>query len=169
MKEFLNKIHYGIFLFSLDIHFKLENLFLKIAPKNNTNIIKNNLIKNHKMIRDYQVGPYTYISNHLFGGSYSSYFLFLSFILLGIRDAFFETKNEIVTLLLMGLPVLVGYIPAYKAVLSNDVYLKYYKKFEKKDAQWQRKCKWLAVAFCLGGFLTMILGLFAYAFIGEMI
>ena len=75
--------------------------------------------------------------NHFFGYCYSGYFLFLSFILLGIKDVFFDIDNKIVTLLLMGLPILVGYIPAYKAVLSNDVYLNYYKKFEKKDARWQ--------------------------------
>lgn len=60
------------------------------------------------------------------------------------------------------------HIPAYKAVLSNDVYLKYYKKFKKKDAKWHRKCKWMTVFFCIGSFFAMALGFFAMALIGTL-
>ena len=137
------------------------------TPQKYKDISKRNIMNSKKFYYDKKEGFTVLFTHHLFGGAYASYFLFFSGILLGIKDVFFDVDNKIVTLLLIGLPILVGYIPAYKAVLSNDVYLNYYKKFEKKDAQWQRKCKWMAVAFCIGGFLTMILGLFAYSFIVE--
>ena len=157
MKEFLNKMHYGLFRLLLDIYEKCN-------PKNNNwQSSKRQQNFDNSIFYDYVISK----THHIFGYNYSGYFSFFSFILLGIKDVFFDIDNKIVTLLLMGLPILVGYIPAYKAVLSNDVYLNYYKKFEKKDARWQRKCKWMAVAFCIGGFLTMILGLFAYSFIVE--
>lgn len=160
---FLNKIHYGLFHFQLAMDSKLNSILLKITPKKKERVVQAKINETESFMESFHMG----LVNHFFGYCYSGYFLFFSFILLGIKDVFFDIDNEIVTLLLMGLPVLVGYIPAYKAVLSNDVYLKYYKKFEKKDARWQRKCKWMAVAFCIGGFLTTILGLFAYAFIWE--
>ena len=167
MKEFLNKMHYGIFYFLLDQNERDNKLILKITPQKYKDISKRNIMNSRKFYYDKKEGFTVLFTHHLFGGAYASYFLFFSGILLGIKDVFFDVDNKIVTLLLIGLPILVGYIPAYKAVLSNDVYLNYYKKFEKKDARWQRKCKWMAVAFCIGGFLTMILGLFAYSFIVE--
>jgi len=167
MKEFLNKMHYGIFRLLLDQNERDNKLILKITPQKYKDISKRNIMNSRKFYYDKKEGFTVLFTHHLFGGAYASYFLFFSGILLGIKDVFFDVDNKIVTLLLIGLPILVGYIPAYKAVLSNDVYLNYYKKFEKKDAQWQRKCKWMAVAFCIGGFLTMILGLFAYSFIVE--
>lgn len=63
---------------------------------------------------------------------YSGYSIFLSFVLLGIPDGMFGGVNEIIAIAIIALPVGLCYIPAYKAVLSNDRYLKYFKQFEKK-------------------------------------
>ena len=64
-----------------------------------------------------------------------------AFILLGIPDGMFGGVNEIIAIAIIALPVGLCYIPAYKAVLSNDRYLKYFKQFEKEDAKWHKKWK----------------------------
>ena len=66
---------------------------------------------------------------------YSGYSIFLSFVLLGIPDGLFGGVNEIIAIAIIALPVGLCYIPAYKAVFSNDRYLKYFKQFEKEDAK----------------------------------
>lgn len=64
------------------------------------------------------------------------------------------------------IPIELAYIPAYKAVFSNDKYMKYFKKFEHEDEQWHRKWKRITIIFCLGGVVTIILGMFAAFRIG---
>ena len=52
-----------------------------------------------------------------------------------------------------------GFIPIYKAALSKDRYLKFYKRFEKKDAQWHKKWKRTTILFFLGAVLSAAIGL----------
>ena len=62
--------------------------------------------------------------------------------------------------LLIALPIGLGYIPAYKAVFSNDRYLKYFKQFEKEDNLWLKKWKRIMMVFCVGSIVAIILGIF---------
>ena len=66
-----------------------------------------------------------------------------------------------VAIAIIALPVGLCYIPAYKAVLSNDRYLKYFKQFEKEDAKWHKKWKQITWGFCIGSVVFTIGGIFA--------
>lgn len=159
MEEFLNKIHYGIFSLLLNLHEKEKVFFLKITPQRYKPFIRRNQIRTSRTIYyDSQNGFAIKMVNHLFGYFYSGYSLFFSFILFGIKGMLCEIDDKVLTLIILGVPVFIGYIPAYRAVFTNDNYLKYYKKFEKKDARWHKKCKWITVAFCVGSILATALG-----------
>ena len=67
--------------------------------------------------------------------------------------------HNITTLILLALPVVLGYIPAYKAVFTNDRYLKYFKQFEKEDERWHRKWKRITLVFEIGSIVSSFLGI----------
>ena len=102
-----------------------------------------------------------YYRYNWFGYFYSGYSIFLSFVLLGIPDAMFGGVDEIAAIAIIALPVGLCYIPAYKAVFSNDRYLKYFKQFEKEDAKWHKKWKQITWIFCIGSVVFTIGGIFA--------
>ncbi|WP_289861582.1 hypothetical protein [uncultured Muribaculum sp.] len=67
--------------------------------------------------------------------------------------------NTFVILVIFAIPVGICYIPAYKAVFSNDKYLKYFKLFEKEDEHWHKKWKRRTIAFILGAIASLLLGI----------
>ena len=73
--------------------------------------------------------------------------------------------HNIVNLILVAIPVELGYIPAYRAVFANNRYLQYFKQFEKEDEQWHRKWKRITLAFEIGSIVAIILGVGAAFFI----
>ena len=100
-------------------------------------------------------------ANRIFGFLYSGYPGLFSFILGGLGFRFFEDKYPLLNIFLLGIPIGIGYIPAYRAVFTKDKYLKYYKKFEKKDASWHKKWKWITIAFCIGSWIMLAIGVAA--------
>ena len=76
--------------------------------------------------------------------------------------------SKLVVLIILAFPIAICYIPAYKAVFSKDKYLKYFKQFEKKDASWHKKWKWITIAFCVGSVVSTIGGIFAMGLIGLL-
>ena len=84
--------------------------------------------------------------------------VFFSFILGGLGSRFYEDKYPLLNIFLLGIPIGIGYIPAYRAVFTKDKYLKYYKKFEKKDASWHKKWKWITIAFFIGSWIMTAMG-----------
>ena len=97
-------------------------------------------------------------ANHWFGYFYSAYFSFFPFVISGLILR--ETGEwPYAGLLLLALSIGLGYIPAYRAVFTKDKYLKYFKKFKKKDGNWHKKWMWITIAFCFGSILTGGLGI----------
>ena len=100
-------------------------------------------------------------ANHWFGYIYSCYPSFLSFIMFGF---ILKTYGDVTPFAMIGtlaVPIGLGYIPAYRAVFSNDRYLGYFKEFEKESKEWHRKWKRITRAFCVGGFLITLLSIAA--------
>lgn len=56
------------------------------------------------------------------------------------------------------IPIEAAFIPLNRGVLKNERYLKYFKKFEKKDEQWHKKWKRITIVFCLGCIILVLLG-----------
>lgn len=114
---------------------------------------------NRNKIKGYCIG----YANHWFGFIYSSYAGIVIFPLFGIMLCISRNISPIIysVMILLIILIIVGlwYIPAYKAVFSNDLYLKYFKRFEKEDKQWHKKWNRITILFGIGGVLATILGI----------
>lgn len=111
-----------------------------------------------------KIGLSISVAHNMFGYFYLGYPLFISFVLGGISLREFGDLSSLAKLIILSIPIGLCYIPAYKAVFSNDRYLKYFKQFEKEDERWHKKWKWITIAFCLGSIIVTILGIcFAFA------
>lgn len=169
---FLNAIHYCIWL--NDIKFgnfmgDIVNILFSPIPKY---LFSKGLKKKYyerqakqkqetnKFFYGKQNSFHTEWAHHWYGYFYSGYPAFFSFILVDIVDRHFGNLSTIMFILLFAIPIVVCYIPAYKAVFSNDRYLKYFKQFEKRDEQWHKKWKRITIVFCICSFITTFLGLY---------
>lgn len=168
---FLNAVHYCIYLGEIWSMKKVDNCVLRImyylSVLFSFENFYNKKVDERTKCKDlwyYMYGKEGGISissaHHWFGFFYSGYSIFLSFILLGIPDGMFGGVNEIIAIAIIVLPVGLCYIPAYKAVFSNDRYLKYFKQFEKEDAKWHKKWKQITWGFCIGSVVFTIGGIF---------
>ena len=168
---FLNAIHYCIWLNDIKLGVflrKFSSAFIslvlticftkKFKRRQEERMAKMQKIMN-KFYYDKEVGYHIGWANHWFGYFYSGYPVVLSFILSGIVFRYWGMVNKIIILCIIGIPILICYIPAYKAVFSNDIYLKYFKEFEKEDEQWHKKWKRRTWLFCIGGSLMTIVGI----------
>ena len=167
---FLNVIHYCIYLEEVWSNEKINKIVIGLID-----LIfripfigkykKENNVQKAKELDNFYYGNKTGLSisvaHHLFGYFYSCYPGLLSFVLLGISDGVSESVNRIVTLLLVALPIVLCYIPAYRAVFFKDRYLRYFKQFEKENEQWHKKWKLITIAFCIGSVVITIGGIFA--------
>ena len=99
------------------------------------------------------------MSHYLFGYFYSSYPAFISFLFGGIALKTDPYLNPLLSITILALPIVLCYVPAYKAVFSNDKYLKYFKQFKKEDHQWRKTWRVRTIAFCLGSVFVTILGI----------
>lgn len=168
---FLNVIHYCLWLNDMkfgDFVERLVNtLFYPIHKylfteefKKEYNERKNKeKSKTDKFFYNKKNGYHIGWAHHWYGYFYSGYPAFFSFILVDMADKHFGNLNTIMFALLFALPIVVCYIPAYKAVFTKDRYLKYFKQFEKKDEHWHKKWRWITVAFCMGSVTFAFLGL----------
>ena len=174
---FLNAIHYCIWLYKIkfgesagrivDVIFAPipKYLFTKTYREKYYERLSKEQKKKETFFRNRENGYYIGRANHWFGYLYSSYFSFFSFLLMPFIFKAGGNMHNIATLILLALPVILGYIPAYKAVFANDRYLKYFKQFEKEDEQWHRKWKRITLAFEIGSIVAISLGIGAAFFI----
>ena len=170
---FLNAVHYCIWLNDMkfgDFMGRIVNtlfspipkyLFTKEYKKKYYERLPKEQKKIDKFFYDKEIGYHIAWAHHWFGFFYSGYFMFLSFVLLGIPDGIFGGVNLIVATAIIALPIALGYIPAYRAVFSKDRYLNYFKQFEKEDEQWHKKWKRITWVFCIGSVVFTIGGIFA--------
>lgn len=168
IEYFLNAIHYNIYLEEVWSNKKLN----KLANRLSTIVFRMPFIKEYRQrycerhtkkmddfISNNKVGLSISVAHHWYGYFYSCYPAFLSFILLGVLFRFYGEVNRIIIFLVVAFPVILCYIPAYRAVFTKDRYLKYFKLFEKEDEQWHRKWKRITMAFCIGSVITGLLGI----------
>ena len=113
-----------------------------------------------KIRYDKESGFHIVIANNLFGAFYSCYSGFLSFVIAGILiRKFVAVINPAIMIVISIIPIGAFYIPAYKAVFTDDRYLKYFKQFEKEDKRWHKKWALITWAFCVGGVLINFFGI----------
>ena len=171
---FLNAVHYFIYLEEIWSNKKIEKIILSFFSIlfSEKCMQKINDRQKNKELKDFRYGNKWGLSigvaHYWFGYFYSGYFMFLSFVLLGIPDGIFGGVNLIVATAIIALPIALGYIPAYRAVFSKDRYLNYFKQFEKENEQWHKKWKMITWAFCIGALITMAIGFFCMAIITSV-
>lgn len=68
----------------------------------------------------------------MFGYFYSGYPSLVSLVLAGASIRVLHKFDLLVVVLAIGIPIGICYIPAYKAVFSNDRYLRYFQQFERE-------------------------------------
>lgn len=170
---FLNAMHYCIWL--MDIKFDncvwriMDRIFIPFAKliftKSFQKKIGDRRKRNQKELNLFlynrKNGYHIEWANYLFGYLYSGYPGFFSLALLGVAIKVFGNPNGFLMMILIGIPISLGYIPAYRAVFSGDRYLKYFKQFEKEDEAWHKKWKRRTIAFCVGSVITTLLGIAA--------
>lgn len=170
---FLNAMHYCIWL--MDIKFDncvwriMDRIFIPISKLIFTNSFQKKLDDRRKrnqkelnaLMYDRKNGYHIEWANFLFGYLYSGYPGFFSLALLGVAIRVFENPNDFLMIILIGVPIGLGYIPAYKAVFSGNRYLKFYKLFEKEDEAWHKIWKRRTIAFCVGSVIATLLGIAA--------
>ena len=167
---FLNAIHYGIFI--LDVQF--SKIIGKIVygvlffiskyffPKRLKMKVYRRYLESQKVLQEFFYNKKNGLSvcnaHHSFGFFYSGYPACLMFMLWRIADGIFGGLSSLTLILIGAIPIGIAYVPAYKAVFSNDRYLQYFKLFEKEDEQWHKKWKRRAIAFCIGGTIVSLVG-----------
>lgn len=168
IEYFFNAIHYNIYLEEVWSNKKLN----KFANRISTYVFRIPFIREYgqrhcerhtekmnDLISNNKVGLSISVAHHWYGYFYSCYPAFLSFILLGVLFRFYGEANHIIIFLVVAFPIILCYVPAYRAVFTKDRYIKYFKQFEKEDEQWHRKWKWITMAFCVGSVVTGLLGI----------
>ncbi|WP_302985155.1 hypothetical protein [uncultured Muribaculum sp.] len=169
---FLNAIHYGFWLkertFNKGVRKIVDILFYPIPKllltKNMKKRYYENTEKSQPQINDFfynkKKGLCIRLAHHNFGAFYSIYTCILPFVLEALYIKFNGEINSFVILIIFAIPAGICYIPAYKAVFSNDKYLQYFKQFEKEDEHWHKKWKRITTAFILGAIASIIFGVY---------
>lgn len=140
---FLNAIYYNLAIIDVQNDYSVRLFGLKIISILKYMIINKDQSKYHKYL-SYEQNRlkndlHDKLKNDNIGSvdnwfifSYSGYTSVFSFILLQIADRKIVELNSLYTLLLIAIPWGICYIPAYRAVYTNNRYLKYFRKFKKK-------------------------------------
>ena len=175
---FLNAVHYCIWRGSRRLQLVIDKVIgrfllffgvLFLSPKKQERLdihIANREKETYGYFNNKKRGFHILFANDNFGFFYGGYSIFISFLLNGIYIRVFEYINPVLLIVMLVVPIWLCYIPAYRAVFTNDNYLKYYKKFEKMDKSWHRKWVMITWAFCDCGILAFFVGiiaLFAFA------
>ena len=166
---FLNAVHYGIWLYQKKMGDKIDrqwSSFIRILTKYFPEKWRNKILACDELSKketlqfynDRQNGVHIQWATAKFGLFYSCYPAFLSFVLLGIYIKASDHLNSLVALCFLSI-ILIAYIPAYWAVFLHDIYLQYFKKFEKNDEVWHKKWSRITMSFCGGGAVMAVMGL----------
>lgn len=98
-------------------------------------------------------------AKHWFGFFYSCYPMILSFIIFALITKYWGTLSY--SLILFAIPIIIAYIPAYRAVFWKDRYICYFKLFEQEQIGWHKKWKMIKCLFIIGAVLSIIIGIAA--------
>lgn len=167
---FLNAEHYVMWLWGIQAHNAIDKLvkvlikaLLFLFPRKIRETYYARVEKGQEELENFynnrENGFHISIANHFFGLFYSNYSTIFSFIFAAISIKILNEFNCIIILISLAIPIGLCYIPAYRAVYSNNKYLIYFKKFEKENQAWHRKWNRLTILFSVGGVFTIILGL----------
>jgi hypothetical protein len=177
---FFNAIHYCIYLEEVYVNktikksigrtgsFLLKNILPSKYAENIRNKLHSNFAQAESYLYDDNYGFFVSTSHHIFGAFSAGYLSFFSFILIGYADRICTVINQIVTIIIIALPIAIGYIPIYRMVLKNDIYREFFKQFKMEDNNWRSKWTKITIAFCIGSVIMEVLGFFLMVLIRSI-
>lgn len=142
LEYFINAIHYAIWYGEIRNRDRVEritnyvcNPFMKILPRK----LKfryfrwkcSNQEDLERFFNDTKTGFHKNRADWLITTVFAAYMSFFSFILLGLISRV-KLLDKIETSIIIFIPLSIGFAATYKALDSNDKYLKYHKKFKRK-------------------------------------
>lgn len=168
----INAMFYCLWRFDVTSSNRLNNIFKWLTtfiPKHfySEDSRERFFEKYNRTIREYdrarynrKYGEHIGRTKYLFGYMYSSYPAIISCVAVGLYWVIsgLWNNNSIIKLILIGIPIGICYIPAYKALYTNDRYLAYFKEFDKEDNNWYRRWKRRTILFIIGSIISTIVG-----------
>lgn len=170
---FLNAVHYCIWLHEVwlgnfvhkIVYGSVRNFGKYLCSRNWKERLDAYLAKREQQMynfnMDKKTGVYVGFASNEFVYLYSCYPSFLSFIMFGFILKTYGDVTPFAMIVTLAVPIGLGYIPAYRAVFSNDRYLVYFKEFEKEGKEWHRKWTRITKMFCIGGIIISLLSIAA--------
>lgn len=168
IEYFLNAVFYEICLLVIKLDLAIDTALYKIfnsvlrflLPKEyRTKFIRSNL-RARKKSEDIRMNINLSYARYIFGYTYASYPGFIALVIFGIVIGYDSMpKSGLLLVLIPAIPIGLSCISLHRWVFSEDKYAQYFVQFEEEDARWHKKWKRNAIAFCIGGFLTTILGI----------
>ena len=181
MKEkyayFLNAIYYSISKIFIKIDTTIDSVlnsiiynFLRVVI---TIFFRNRLRAKYldraeqtreRVIRSRYIGKYGTKpeAERIFSGVSCSHIILPTGVTIGILTKLHGVLNPIVYMPIIVVMVAIAWYPVRKAVFDKDRYLKYFKKFEKKDKQWRRKWMLITIAYFVLNILCVVIGIYLF-------
>ena len=163
---FLNAVHYCMWLrekkfggciekFMHNFFSVIKNISGRCFKRENTESQSTSQTEMNKVFYSDKNSFSIFWADHWFIFFFCCYPGILSFILAALAIKLFDSINLIAIILFIA-PVELTYLFVNKAVFRNDVYLKYFKIFEKEDELWHRKWSRITTVFCIGAVVMTI-------------
>lgn len=96
------------------------------------------------------------------------YMFFFSSVLYALVTLFYHNTNQFIRLLIISIPILLGYMPIEKSIFPHNQYLYFFNQFEKNDSTWHRKWNRITTLIFCGGLIMFILGFVAMNIIWNL-
>lgn len=179
----LNAVYFGTYLinknkarfFSLYFDKILFTILKFILPRKRWFKMFRYWVKQSRIADDFFKDPNNGLCSHLamvwYGGVSTCYFIPITFLSWGIIDTtgINNVMSEFGQNILAFTPTVLGYILFVdRLVFRKDKYLKYSKKFMKKDRRWKRFWMKMSFLYSIGGFAFLILGVLLLTLISSL-
>lgn len=180
LEYFLNAVHYCLWIGSIKFGDSIKSVADKIVFAMLSSLFTNRFkarfyerkhrkqAEANRFFYDEETGFHIGYAGSMFGFMYTCYFFCLSFIISASVLKAYGKLNGIADFILFAAPMVIGYIPAYKAVFAKRRYMTYFKQFKQKDERWRRKWKYITLMFCVGSCLAFAGGIYVAIVIGEL-
>lgn len=180
IEYFFNSIYFGMFVSVCRMYGHISKIVDKIifavipvllpkkAGERYLQNYKMNLPDYNRLVFNPSEGICNSVATYNFGWITTSFFSPISLTIAVILyfTGLEEKINPIFNLIIILLPIFIGYIPISRLVFKNNKNIKYVKKFLKKDTAWQSYWIKASMLYSLVGLLFLIFGIWLAVKIG---
>lgn len=161
IEYFLNAILYCLWLFSIRRGIfaqRIVGILTRFGLSENAQDNYHRYLSNSKgdieeYFKNRKEGFHIKMANYQLAFFSSAYTAFFSIIITAFIIKYFCLFNIWLEVLICGAPIILMKSIIDNVVYHNDIYIAYFKIFEKEDLRWHKKWKTITVAFCISSFL----------------